>query len=93
MMDFSNEITHMLNESIETIQKSTSLSLEISNSVNLIVDSIKKDNQYEINRDKVFKSEALSNIFTEKKKNIYSLIGLLSIKSKYRFIFFFKSFL
>ena len=35
------------------------------------LDSIKKDNQYEINRDKVFKNEALSNIFTEKKKYFF----------------------
>ena len=35
------------------------------------LDNIKKDNQYEINRDKVFKNEALSNIFTEKKKYFF----------------------
>ncbi len=35
------------------------------------LDKIKKDKQYEINRDKIFKDEALSNIITEKKKYFF----------------------
>ena len=35
------------------------------------LDKIKKDKKYEINRDKIFKDEALSNIINEKKKYLF----------------------
>ena len=42
------------------------------------LDSINKDKKYEINRDKIFKKEALSNIFSEKKKYFLYLKKILS---------------
>jgi D-sedoheptulose 7-phosphate isomerase len=44
-MDFSQQITHMFNQSIDTIKNSVSLSSEINDSVNLIINSIKNGNK------------------------------------------------
>tara|TARA_B110001454_G_scaffold187424_1_gene184792 strand:- start:560 stop:1141 length:582 start_codon:yes stop_codon:yes gene_type:complete len=45
MTDFSEQITQMLNQSVDTIKKSISLSLEINATVDLIVNSIKNGNK------------------------------------------------
>ena len=45
MMDFSEQITHMFNQSADIIKKSVSLSSEINDSVHLIIDSIKNGNK------------------------------------------------
>ncbi len=44
-MDFSEQITHMFTQSADIIKKSASLSSEINDSVNLIMDSIKNGNK------------------------------------------------
>ena len=44
-MDFSEQITHMFNQSADIIKKSVSLSSEINDSVHLIIDSIKNGNK------------------------------------------------
>jgi len=45
MIDFSEQIIQLFDDSIETIQKSTSLSSEINRAIHLIVDSIKNGNK------------------------------------------------
>ena len=44
-MDFSEQITHMFQQSTDIIKKSTSLSSEINNAIHLIVNSLKSGNK------------------------------------------------
>ena len=45
MIDFSEQIIHMFDQSINAIKKSTSLSSEINHAVHLIIDSIQNGNK------------------------------------------------
>jgi len=45
MIDFSNQIIQIFEHSIDTIKKSTSLTSDINNTINLITDSIKNGNK------------------------------------------------
>ena len=45
MIDFSNQIIQIFEHSIDTIKKSTSLTSDINNAINLITDSIKNGNK------------------------------------------------
>jgi len=45
MIDFSNQITQIFKQSIDTLNKSTSLTSDINNAINLITDSIQNGNK------------------------------------------------
>ena len=45
MIDFSNQIIQIFEQSVDTIKKSTSLTSDINNAINLITDSIKNGNK------------------------------------------------
>jgi len=45
MMDLSNQITQIFEQSIDTLNKSVSLTSDINNAINLITDSIKNGNK------------------------------------------------